>query len=275
MALLPTLLGAGPGDLVLHPQAAYPTYDVGARLAGATPVPVDTDADPATWVLPGTSVGQVAMVWLNSPGNPDGHVLAAEQMARIVAWARQRGAVVVSDECYAEPGLGRSLGEPGRAQPPRPARGRRQASRRTAPGCWPCTPCPSSRTSPATGPPSWPATPSLVGVATEVRKHAGLMVPAPVQAAMVAALGDEEHVATQRETYRRRREVLLEAVRRVGLVDDPATGAGLYLWLEGPASMSAMDLVGAFAEPRHRGGAGRLLWRGRRRACAHEPHRHR
>lgn len=247
VALLPTLLGAGPGDLVLHPQAAYPTYDVGARLAGATPVPVDTDADPATWVLPGTSVGQVAMVWLNSPGNPDGHVLAAEQMARIVAWARQRGAVVVSDECYAElawadPWV--SQGVPSLLDP-RVAGGSKPADRTGLLALYSL----SKQSNLAGYRAAFMAGDAeLVGVATEVRKHAGLMVPAPVQAAMVAALGDEEHVATQRETYRRRREVLLEAVRRVGLVDDPATGAGLYLWLEGPASMSAMDLVGAFAE---------------------------
>ena len=100
VALLPLHLGVGPGDLVLHPRAAYPTYDVGARLVGATPVPVDTDADPTTWDVDDDA--RVAIVWLNSPGNPDGHVLDAEQLARIVAWARGRGAIVISDECYAE-----------------------------------------------------------------------------------------------------------------------------------------------------------------------------
>ena len=105
VALLPLQLGAGPGDIIVHPRAAYPTYDVGARLAGATPVPVDTDADPDTWNLPaGRDDGPAApvIVWLNSPGNPDGHVLGIDQLARVVVWARRRGAVVVSDECYAE-----------------------------------------------------------------------------------------------------------------------------------------------------------------------------
>ena len=75
VALLPLQLGAGPGDVIVHPRAAYPTYDVGARLAGATPVPVDTDADPDTWELPAGPDGAPAapvIVWLNSPGNPDG-----------------------------------------------------------------------------------------------------------------------------------------------------------------------------------------------------------
>ena len=68
-------------------------------------MPVDTDADPDTWELPAGPDGAPAapvIVWLNSPGNPDGHVLGVEQLARIVAWVRHRGAVVVADECYAE-----------------------------------------------------------------------------------------------------------------------------------------------------------------------------
>ncbi len=81
-----------------------------------------------------------------------------------------------------------------------------------------------------------------------MRKHSGMLMPAPVQAAMVAALGDDAHVAAQREIYRRRRRVLVEATAAAGLVNDPASAAGLYLWLSGPRNMSAFDLVGAFAE---------------------------
>ena len=251
VALLPLQLGAGPGDVIVHPRAAYPTYDVGARLVGATPVPVDTDADPDTWGLPDGPDGAPAspvIVWLNSPGNPDGHVLGVEQLARIVAWARHRGAVVIADECYAELGW---------AEP------------------WASEGVPSLLDVRVTGHANGTADttgllalyslskqsnlagyraallagdPELVKAVTEVRKHSGLLVPAPVQAAMVAALGDDAHVAAQRETYRRRREALLEATAAVGLVNDPASVAGLYLWLSGPESMSAFDLVGAFAE---------------------------
>ena len=251
VALLPLQLGAGPGDVVVHPRAAYPTYDVGARLAGATPVPVDTDADPDTWELPPGPDGAPAapvIVWLNSPGNPDGHVLGVEQLARIVAWARSRGAVVIADECYAELGW---------AEP------------------WACEGVPSLLDARVTGRVNGTADttgllalyslskqsnlagyraaflagdPELVRAVTEVRRHSGLLVPAPVQAAMVAALGDDAHVTVQRETYRRRREALLEATAAAGLVNDPASVAGLYLWLSGSASMSAFELVGAFAE---------------------------
>lgn len=242
VALLPLHLGAGPGDLVLHPRAAYPTYDVGARLVGATPVPVDTDADPATWDV--ADDARVAIVWLNSPGNPDGHVLDAEQLARIIAWARGRGAIVISDECYAElaweapwdaepipslldPRVGGSAGRTGLLALYSLSKQSNLAGYRAA---------------------FLAGDAGLVGAVTEVRKHTGMLVPTPVQAALVAALGDEAHTEVQKEVYRERREALIEATAAAGLVNDPASVAGLYLWLKGPESMSAYDLVGAFAE---------------------------
>ena len=242
VALLPLHLGVGPGDLVLHPRAAYPTYDVGARLVGATPVPVDTDADPATWDV--ADDARVAIVWLNSPGNPDGHVLDAEQLARIVAWARERGAIVISDECYAElawespwdvepipslldPRVGGAAGRTGLLALYSLSKQSNLAGYRAA---------------------FLAGDADLVGAVTEVRKHTGMLVPTPVQAALVAALGDEAHMEVQKEVYRERREVLVEATAAAGLVNDPTSVAGLYLWLKGPESMSAYDLVGAFAE---------------------------
>ncbi len=242
VALLPLHLGVGPGDLVLHPRAAYPTYDVGARLVGATPVPVDTDADPTTWDVDDDA--RVAIVWLNSPGNPDGHVLHAEQLARIVAWARGRGAIVISDECYAElawespwdvepipslldPRVGGAAGRTGLLALYSLSKQSNLAGYRAA---------------------FLAGDADLVGAVTEVRKHTGMLVPTPVQAALVAALGDEAHMEVQKEVYRERREVLVEATAAAGLVNDPASVAGLYLWLKGPESMSAYDLVGAFAE---------------------------
>ena len=252
VALLPLQLGAGPGDIIVHPRAAYPTYDVGARLAGATPVPVDTDADPDTWNLPaGRDDGPAApvIVWLNSPGNPDGHVLGIDQLARVVVWARRRGAVVVSDECYAELAWAEpwategvpSLLDPRVAGAPADGSGDRSGR-----GCRDSL---SKQSNLAGYRAAFLAgDPAIVGALTQVRKHSGMLMPAPVQAAMVAALGDDAHVAAQREIYRRRRRVLVEATAAAGLVNDPASAAGLYLWLSGPRNMSAFDLVGAFAE---------------------------
>src|SRR5918994_1055632 len=95
VALLPLLLGLGPGDVVVHPRAAYPTYEVGARLVGAAALASD---DPGEWPE-GTR-----LIWLNSPGNPDGRVLDAAFLRAAVVRARELGAVLASDECYAELG---------------------------------------------------------------------------------------------------------------------------------------------------------------------------
>ena len=252
VALLPLQLGAGPGDIIVHPRAAYPTYDVGARLAGATPVPVDTDADPDTWNLPaGRDDGPAApvIVWLNSPGNPDGHVLGIDQLARVVVWARRRGAVVVSDECYAELAWAEPWATEGGPSlvAPRVAGARDDGSSDLS-GLV-CLYSLSKQSNLAGYRAAFLAgDPAIVGALTQVRKHSGMLMPAPVQAAMVAALGDDAHVAAQREIYRRRRRVLVEATAAAGLVNDPASAAGLYLWLSGPRNMSAFDLVGAFAE---------------------------
>src|SRR6266498_2499665 len=97
VAWLPTLLGIGAGDVVVIPAICYPTYEVGVRLAGATAVRTDSL----------TALGpdpRVRMIWINSPSNPTGKVLPVEHLRKVVAWARERGAVVASDECYAELG---------------------------------------------------------------------------------------------------------------------------------------------------------------------------
>ena len=98
VAWLPILMGLGAGDVVAFPRVAYPTYDVGARLAGATPVAVDA----LTALGPLTGATTPKLLWLNTPANPTGKVLGIEHLAKVVSWARQHGVVVASDECYAE-----------------------------------------------------------------------------------------------------------------------------------------------------------------------------
>lgn len=211
IAWLPSLLGLGPQDLVVYPELAYPTYDVGARLA-------------RTQVLAADSLTQVgpqspALIYLNSPSNPTGRVLGVDHLRKVVGWARERGALVVSDECYL--GLG-----------------------------WECTPISVLHPSVCDGDHtgllavhSLSKSSSLAGyragfvagdraVVAEllaVRKHAGMMMPTPVQAAMVAALEDDTHEREQRARYARRREALLPAIRRAGFTVDHSE-AGLYLW---------------------------------------------
>ena len=223
VAFLPALLGLGAGDVVLHPTAAYPTYDVGARLAGATPEPCD---DPATRLAD----GGVRLVWLNSPGNPDGSVLSVEQLRDVVAAARAaserdgKPVVVASDECYAELAWDEpwaSDGIPSILDP--------RVTGGDLTGLLAVYSLSKQSNLAGYRAAFVAGDPALVGALLEVRKHAGLIVPAPVQAAMVVALDDDEHVAEQRARYARRRAVLRSALEGAGYAVD-ASSAGLYLW---------------------------------------------
>ena len=229
VAWLPTLLGLGPGDRVLHPDLAYPTYDVGARLAGAEPVPF-----PVTEPIAADDRA-VRLVWLNAPSNPTGAVLDADRMRAIVRWARSVGAVVASDECYFELAWD---AEPVSLLHPDVCEGSADGllvvnslSKRSNLAGY--------RAGIVAG------DPRLVGELLAVRKHAGMIVPAPVQAAMVAAMTDDAHVDEQRERYRSRRDVLLPALRAAGFRVDNSE-AGLYLW--STRGEPAMDTVAWLAE---------------------------
>lgn len=211
IAWLPTLLGLGAADTVVVPELAYPTYEVGALLAGSAVV----RADSLTQLGPSVP----ALVYLNSPSNPTGKVLGVEHLRKVVGWARDRGVLVASDECYL--GLG-----------------------------WDATPlsilhpdvCDGdhtgllalhslSKTSSLAGYRAGfvAGDPDVVAELLAIRKHAGMMMPTPIQAAMVAALGDDAHEAAQRARYQRRRDLLLPALLAAGFTVDDSE-AGLYLW---------------------------------------------
>lgn len=214
VALAPALLGLGEGDVIVHPAVAYPTYDVGARLAGATPLPADA---PAQWVdIPG-----VRAVWVNSPSNPTGAVASREQLAAIVDAARSIGALVLSDECYAELTWDGSGSAPSILDP--------DVCGGSAEGV--IAVYSLSKQSNLAGYRAAFAAgdPAVIARLLEVRKHAGFIVPGPMQAAMAAALADDAHVATQRERYGARRAALASALTGAGLRIDHSQ-AGLYLW---------------------------------------------
>lgn len=221
VAFLPSLLGLGAGDVVLHPTAAYPTYDVGARLSGATPEPTD---DPAGRLSQGDDV---RLVWLNSPGNPDGSVLGVDQLRAVVDAARAsaRPVVVASDECYAELAWDEpwaSSGVPSILDPR--VTGGDLTGLLAVYSLSKQSNLAGYRASFVAG------DPALISRLLEVRKHAGMIVPGPVQAATTAALSDDEHVATQRAVYGRRRRVLRAAFESAGYAID-RSHAGLYLWV--------------------------------------------
>jgi succinyldiaminopimelate transaminase len=216
VAWLPTLLGCGPGDAVVHPELAYPTYDIGARLAGARPVragePVDAEAE------------RVRLVWLNSPANPTGEVLPAGALRDAIAAARERDAVLASDECYI--GLAWEA-EPLSVLHPSVSGGSpdgllavHSLSKRSNLAGY--------RAGFVTG------DPALVADLLETRKHAGMIVPGPVQTAMTAALNDDAHAERQRERYAARRARLRPALESAGWQVSHSQ-AGLYLWAQHPS----------------------------------------
>jgi succinyldiaminopimelate transaminase len=228
VAWLPTLLGCGDGDVVAHPALAYPTYAVGALLAGARPFASDA--------LVALGPERVRLLWLNSPGNPTGRVLPAEHMRKVVRWARERGTVVASDECYI--GLGWDA-EPVSILHPDVCEGSHQGLLAVH--------SLSKRSNMAGYRAGFVAgDPELIHGLLEVRRHAGMMVPGPVQAAMAAALDDDEHAEEQRARYAARRARLLPAVKAAGWAVEHSE-AGLYLWALHPAR-DCWGSVGALAE---------------------------
>lgn len=209
VASIPRMLGLRPGSRIAIPRVAYPTYAVGALLAGCEPVPAD---DPE-------EVDDAALVWVNSPSNPTGAVLSAQRQAQIVRWARERGAIVVADECYIELGWTQ---RPTSILHPSVCAGSHDGllavhslSKRSNLAGY--------RFGFAAG------DLALIADLLAVRKHSGMMVPTPVQRAAIAALDDDDHVRVQRERYRRRRAVLREALESAGFRID-LSDAGLYLW---------------------------------------------
>jgi succinyldiaminopimelate transaminase len=211
VAWLPTLLGLGPGDTVVVPTMAYPTYAVGAAIAGCRVLEADR-LDILDEVRP-------ALVWLNSPSNPTGQVLDEAEMAARVRWARDRGAVVASDECYGEFGWD---AEPVSVLNPVVSGGSAEGllavhslSKRSNLAGYRAGFVAGDR--------------DVVDGLLAVRKHAGMIVPRPVQEAMVTLLADHSHVEEQRHRYRSRRGRLRPALEAQGFTIEHSQGS-IYLW---------------------------------------------
>ena len=227
VAWLPTLLGLGAGDVVVIPSLAYPTYEVGVELAGARLQRADS-----TLAL---GPARPALLWVNSPSNPTGQVLPAEHLRKVVDWARARGTLVVSDECYLTLGW---EAEPVSVLHPS-VRGDSFDGVLAVQSLSKSSSLAGYRAGFVAG------DPALVARLLATRKQAGMIVPRPVQAAMTAALSDDEHVAAQRARFAARREVLRAALEDAGFRIDHST-AGLYLWAT--RNEPAWETVAWFAE---------------------------
>lgn len=209
---LPTLLGLGQGDTVVIPEVAYPTYEVGALLAGATVL----RADGLTAVGP----ARPALIWLNSPSNPTGRVLGVQHLRKVLEWARERDTIVVSDECYLALGW---ESDPVSVLHP-DVHGGRLDGVLAVHSLSKSANLASYRAGFVTG------DPALVAELLAIRKHAGMIMPRPVQEAMRVALADDQALYDQRVRYAERRDVLRKVLLANGFRIDHSE-AGLYLWV--------------------------------------------
>ena len=226
-------LGIGPGDLVGYPALAYPTYEVGAALAGADSLATDS----LTAFGPRTP----RLLWINSPANPSGRVLPPDHLRKVVDWCRERGTLLVSDECYLECAW---EGErPRSVLDPEVNGGSLEGvlavhslSKRSNLAGYRCA--------------FVAGDPAVVGELLAVRKNLGLQMPGPQQRAMIAALDDDAHVDEQHARYAARRAVLRTALEGAGFRIDHSE-ASLYLWAQRRTASGAegcWDTVGWLAE---------------------------
>lgn len=209
-------------DTVLYPAVSYPTYEMGAVLAGlrAVPVPLDKHWRLDLSAVSDADAARALLLWVNTPGNPAGGL---DDLAAAAAWGLARDVPVFSDECYAEytwDGPPRTvLGHGGGPDGLQGVVAVHSLSKR------------SNLAGMRVG---WYAgDPTLVGYLREVRKHAGLMVPGPVQRAAVVALGDQAHVSEQRERYLARLRAAQSLFASIGAPTD-LPGGGFYLWVPVP-----------------------------------------
>ena len=213
---------AEPGrDTVLYPAVSYPTYAMGAQLAGCRAVAVPTRADGSSDLgrIDPDDAGRALLLWVNSPANPTG---ALDDLDAAARWGRAAGVPVFSDECYAEftwRGRPRSVLEAGIDG----VVAVHSLSKR------------SNLAGARAG--FYAGDPGIVGYLADVRRHAGMMVPGPVQAAAVAAFGDDAHVEVQRARYRRRLGALAAALTAAGVPAGMPDG-GFYLWVAAPAPLA-------------------------------------
>jgi succinyldiaminopimelate transaminase len=211
IASLPTQLGLGPSDRVVVPELAYPTYAVGAALAGAQAV--------ATDALTSVGPARVALLWINSPSNPTGRVLPAPHLRKVVDWCRERGTLLVSDECYLECAWDAApvsvLHPDVCGESHEGILAVHSLSKRSNLAGYRCG--------------FVAGDPAVVAELLAVRKNLGLMQPGPQQIAMAAALSDDDHAAEQHARYAARRTTLRRALEDSGFRVDHSE-ASLYLW---------------------------------------------
>jgi succinyldiaminopimelate transaminase len=231
ISFLPLMLGLGKGDVIVQPSVAYTAYVVGAALCGAEIISED---DPDKWPA------NTKLIWINSPGNPTGRVHSEAELRATLKWSRENSATLICDECYLDFG---DTEEPTSLLKYTDGDNSNVLVVHSL----------SKRSSMAGYRGAFLVGDSkLIAQIREVRKHAGMMVPLPIQNAIVAALSDEGHVKEQRARYNSRRAILAPALQAAGFrIDDSV--AGLYIWCtrseDAWSSVDWMAEIGILATP--------------------------
>lgn len=225
-------------DTVLYPAISYPTYEMGARLARcrSVPVPARPDGSLDLDAIAGDDASRALCLFVNSPSNPTG---ALDDLAAAAAWGRRHEVPVCSDECYTEltlDGRPRSILEHG----PDGVLALHSLSKRSN--------CAGLRAG------FYAGDADLVGYLRELRRHAGFMVPGPVQAAAAVAWADDAHVEEQLDRYRRRLERLIEILDLLGIGATMPAG-GFYLWVRAPEAAGESPAWRLTRQLAERGGA--------------------
>ena len=201
-------------DTVIYPAVAYPTYEMGAILAGlrAVAVPMNAEGHMDFASLSQDDIDRALMVWVNSPSNPTGGL---DDLKYAANWGRAHNIPIFSDECYTEFTWSTSAqsilqhGLDGVVAVHSLSKRSNLAGVRVG---------------------FYAGDADIVEYLKEVRKHAGFMVPGPAQAAGVAALDDDAHVKVQRDRYRTRLESLVQTLSKWSGIDIPLPDGGFYLW---------------------------------------------
>ncbi len=231
-------------DTVLYPEVSYPSYAMGAELAGcrAVGVPADEHWSIQLDAISEADAERALVLWVNSPGNPAGGL---DDLAAAADWGRERGVPVFSDECYAEftwDGPPHTIlaatavdtaADRSRSADADTGAATHRSRRADTDGVVAVHSLSKRSNLAGVRVGFYAGDPELVHYLRELRKHAGFMVPGPAQAAAVAALADSVHVAEQRERYRSRLERLARIVGRFG-PEPPLPRGGFYLWAAAP-----------------------------------------
>ena len=203
VALLPTFLQS---KTVLYPKISYPTYLVGGLMASAKAIPVEIDAK--SWPT-------ADLAWINSPSNPTGQVQSDSEILATINWVRNNGSVIASDECY--------LSFSKEAKSILSLTGGNNEGVLAVHSLSKRSNLAGYRAAFVIG------DSKLIDQIRQIRKHAGLIVPLPVQQAMIAALSDNNHAIEQAERYEKRRIKLITALSKAGFTIEHSQ-AGLYIW---------------------------------------------